>query len=709
MNSFEFDLGCELRSSGSIACFDGTHNVLATVTSSGKAVLYSPQQFTSTGLAEKRFLSFQNEVSSFCTGRLPGTNTDVIFVGSSTGVCAFDPELNTYIFSKEVPNGVTALISGAPTSFPDTAIITGGACSLQGFDATGEETFWTVSSDDVTCITLVKTSQSGSLEVLAGSADGYIRLYAGVDVLFEVQESSPVTFLSFLGLSSDNQVSFVYALENGMIGVYNGVSRVWRIKGKHVAKSIICFDFDLDGEIDVVIGWEHGKIEVRKAISGSLVTKESLSQPLVGLVYGDLRQSGVPQLLALGLLGSVKGFSFDTPGVQGGSEGGDIEAKYRDLLTKKQELIKNLTTLEKSILIAKKQGTESIPKNLSLNFELEIDNNCLNLSISNDLVFIHGVVLTSDQAFSNDNNIYFEAPSVPATSIKIPISPPKSTHFELSIELLLSLSPSSANHCVIKQSILFPIFSYLVPLSTEELKSINFDRDHYVALPCVDQIDSIFNFLKQNCGPYLDRSNLNHFEIFKPNNGIFCALKNISDSQNLIIFEHVSTENTLYIRSKSMEVAGLLIQSIGSALQWSDLHTTCHFNSDFSLLSRHVSIIQEASLHRSRMASDSAEGTNNVKMLLVQAEDARIHHQYGPSRIAYNELTSLNRQLLSEYQNRINNHEILTDALRFINGIIQKSASLRLGKYRQVLIESCRKAIRSNNAVSLPKIISGDL
>jgi hypothetical protein len=47
--------------------------------------------------------------------------------------------------------------------------VIGGNCSIQGFDAAGEERFWTVTGDNVTSLTFADVTDSGRQDLLVGS------------------------------------------------------------------------------------------------------------------------------------------------------------------------------------------------------------------------------------------------------------------------------------------------------------------------------------------------------------------------------------------------------------------------------------------------------------------------------------------------------------------------------------------------------------
>ena len=55
--------------------------------------------------------------------------------------------------------------------------IVGGNCSIQGFDHTGEELFWTVTGDNVSALTFCDVDEDGQNELLVGSEDYEIRVF----------------------------------------------------------------------------------------------------------------------------------------------------------------------------------------------------------------------------------------------------------------------------------------------------------------------------------------------------------------------------------------------------------------------------------------------------------------------------------------------------------------------------------------------------
>ena len=100
-----------------------------------------------------------------------------------------------------------------------------------------------------------------------------------------------------------------------------------------------------------------------------------------------------------------------------------------------------------------------------------------------------------------------------------------------------------------------------------------------------------------------------------------------------------------------------------------------------------------------------ADNSQRIKALVVRAEDSRIMNEMDSMRKAYTNLFSLNTQLLNEHSLRTKIQENLLEALRSVNLMIQRAASLRVGNAKMDVIAECRKAIKNNNFSSLQRII----
>ena len=69
------------------------------------------------------------------------------------------------------------------------------------------------------------------------------------------------------------------------------------------------------------------------------------------------------------------------------------------------------------------------------------------------------------------------------------------------------------------------------------------------------------------------------------------------------------------------------------------------------------------------------------------------------------QLYDINRDLVSQYKIRCNNHKELMDTLKEVNQVIQKAARLRIGKSKSTVVSECRNSIKTNNINQLVKVI----
>lgn len=185
-----------------------------------------------------------------------GYGSDLLFVGTQSNLLAYDVERNADAFFVEVQDGVNAVVVGRFAGSQQPIAITGGTCSLLGFDSKGAESFWTVVPDTVSAMTLYDLDNNNYVTpyLLVGSDDFEIRVYRGDEMIAEVTEADRVVVLHAISGSK-----FAYGLANGTVGVYaNPQTRLWRVKTKHMPTSLLAYDIDLDGVAEIFSGWNNG-------------------------------------------------------------------------------------------------------------------------------------------------------------------------------------------------------------------------------------------------------------------------------------------------------------------------------------------------------------------------------------------------------------------------------------------------------------------
>jgi len=154
-----------------------------------------------------------------------------------------------------------------------------------------------------------------------------------------------------------------------------------------------------------------------------------------------------------------------------------------------------------------------------------------------------------------------------------------------------------------------------------------------------------------------------------------------------------------------MELASELVQDLCKSLKIKELESVAEFPDEMDEFKEVLRKVSDFNSIRLKLMADMADSSNRVKGLVIQAEDARILGDMPLMRRIYADLYTLNRQLVSEYVKRANNHQALLNSLKEVNHMIQKASNLRMGTAKSRVVTECRNAIKVNNIKSLFQII----
>jgi Bardet-Biedl syndrome 2 protein len=235
--------------------------------------------------ASVAMLNINRELTALAVGRLgAAASHDALLVGTATSLQAYDVHANADLFYKEVPDGVRTVVAGAlphrplnllngfpgngsrdaaspreASPAPQCLALVGGNCSITGFDATGQEAFWTVCGDNVGAMALLASGKGSSgkgssssssglpwADLAVGCDDFALRFFKGEELFAEAFEADRFVALAQLNTGRKSggsgskkaaaaaaAVRVAYGLANGTVGVYEGGRRVWRVKSKH--------------------------------------------------------------------------------------------------------------------------------------------------------------------------------------------------------------------------------------------------------------------------------------------------------------------------------------------------------------------------------------------------------------------------------------------------------------------------------------------
>ena len=283
-------------------------------------------------------------------------------------------------------------------------------------------------------------------------------------------------------------------------------------------------------------------------------------------------------------------------------------------------------------------------------------------------------------------------PKEPASSVSIPLNPLRDVPIDLHIKAFVGYKSSSHFHVfeLTRQLPRFSMFS-LVPAGTSSEYP---QPSGWVSLQSKERVQRIVMWINQN---FLLTEEI---EARTSLDLAFLALRD----NNLLVLE-MDGSGSITIKTDNMDLAGDIIQSLGTYLGMEDLATTCNFPSEISSLENMLSRAEELQSVRQRLSADMADHSGVIRSLVVRSEDSRIMADMKSLRKWSGQLYDINRDLVSQYKIRCNNHKELMDTLKDVNQIIQKAARMRLGKSKSMVVSECRSSIKTNNINQLVKVI----
>ncbi|XP_030368635.1 Bardet-Biedl syndrome 2 protein isoform X6 [Strigops habroptila] len=542
---------------------------------------------------------------------------------------------------------------------------------------------------------LAAATQAGKL--LVGSEDFDIRVFKEDEIVAEMSETETVTVLSPMCGSR-----FGYALSNGTVGVYEKTARYWRIKSKNQAISIHAFDLNSDGVSELITGWSNGKIDARNDRTGEVIFKDNFASSIAGVVEGDYRMDGSNQLICCSVDGEIRGY---LPGEEMKGNLMDTSAEQdliRELSQKKQNLLLELRNYEESAkaeLNTKKIDGQRgvIPANTQLQTALLVNLGSdsrsahveLCISTTNDTV-IRAVLIFAEGIFEGESHVVHPGPQNLSGCIRVPLTPAKDVPVDLHIKAFVGYRNSTQYHVfeLTRQLPRFSMYALSSPDSAAEPLS-------YVNCTMNERPQRIVMWLNQS---FLLPADVEFQSV--PFQVCFTSLRNAGQ-----LCIKIKPGGEISINTDDIDLAGDIIQSMASFLAIEDLQVEADFPAYFEELRKVLVKVDEHHAVNQRLTADMAEHSRLICSLLLQAEDARCQGDMKNMKTQYIELYDLNRDLISQYKIRCNNHTELLNNLKAVNQAIQRAGQLRVGKPKTQVISACRDAIRSNNFHTLFRIM----
>lgn len=707
-----------------VGSYDGKHPCLTGATNGGKVFLHTPYHrgtsfggaggmrqhvnvSTSSSDSDITLLSFGQHITALAAGKLDqslDTAADMLFIGSQTNLLAYDVENNSELFYKDLPDGANTILIGQLSADEERLALVGGNCAIQGLDHEGHDKYWTVTGDNVCSMALVDFNQDGHNELLVGSEDYEIRVFKHDELLAEIPESDVV-----ISLCSVGQEKFAYSLINGEVGVYGaGGKRLWRTKSKSQPMCLHTFDMNSDGVPELVTGWSNGKIDIRSLQTGNIIFKDVFSSHIAGIVQADYRMDGQEELICCSVDGEVRGYlppPAGGPNRQESEEGGQVELE--ELHKRKKELLLALKNYEVNELVAGGGHVEvpvgSIPAGTLIKThysatmpstpegqEKSMAHVELTVETNNGTV-LRAVVVFAECLFEGESHVVHPPLNKLTSSITLPLFPEKDTPIELSIKAYVG-HPSSAQFHVFEASRPLPRFSLYLPCAPDAQPapqgSVTFNLN--------ERIDRVMSWVRDN---FLYTPEDNKPKVLQ------VAYMSLRTSTPLIMKVDPTDNGKTVIQTDDMDLAGDLVQSLVGFFSIEDLNTVADFPNQMEDLRNVLAQVGELEKVRQQLTAEMADNSGVIGNLVVRAEDARMMNHIGNMKKAYAQLYNLNKDLMTGYKIRSNNHMQLLECLKIVNQAIQKAGRLRAGKQKSSVVAACRVALKSGDVETLIKVI----
>ncbi|GFR70159.1 Bardet-Biedl syndrome 2 protein homolog [Elysia marginata] len=758
-----------------IGHYDGLHPALTCGTAAGKVLVHSPHTRAQQSLDEPAsasgsdisLLNINQQINMLAAGRLDTVSDgDFLVVGTPTNVLAYDINNNRDLFYNDCPDGANALTIGKLGAIESPLAIVGGNCSIQGYNKDGEDSFWTVTGDNVQSLCLLDFTNNGQNELIVGSEDFDIRVFQEDEIIAEMTETEIITSVCPIADSK-----FGYALANGTVGVYDRSTRYWRIKSKNQAVSIHAYDLNGDGVPELITGWTNGKVDARSDTTGEVIFKDNFSQavavrgynPATGgpgstLMDSNVEQDTIRELsqrkqnlmlelrnyaenskIALASGGAAMAAAINAgdglgghagrPGIGpghpsggnfpgmgqlqqgagsspfditggGGGDGMGVPGLQmtggHSMMSGGQSDVKSYSLSGSDIGEIGKGTVGMIPANTQLQTTLSVNTGDqtkpphveLLISTTNDTI-IRAVLIFAEGIFEGESHVVHPSGQALSSNLKVPIIPPKDLPVDLHIKALIGQRNSSQFH-VFELTRQLPRFSMYNLVDNDTTPD---PRSH---------VSFVLNERPQRMLMWINQNFLLH-EDLNCEGDLYFTFVSLRGAGPLKL--RMSHQGQVAIHTDDMDIAGDVIQSLAQFLNIDDLQTTADFPVETETLRQILIKVDEFHRVRSKLTAEMADHSNLIRSMVVRAEDARIMGDMRSMRKGYMELYDLNRDLISGYNIRCQNHQELVACLKQVNQIIQKAGRVRVGKFKSQVISSCRAAIKSNNTASLFKII----
>lgn len=708
---YKFNLGNQIQNKCiDIGKYDGKTTSITYATIGGKIIIYSTSSQPSASVSQSKsqsqstdiILSLNKEITCICYGKGEvKSNKSYLFIGSPSSLMCYDIIENRTVYNNEVENGVYCLLSGIFSTFTSPLVIVGGNCSLQGFDITGEEQFWTVTGGNTSSLAFNDVDDDSFNEVIVGTDDYMIRYIKKEQNINELAEVNKVSMLFSI---SNNK--FIYSLDNGVVGVYYREKRQWFYKGNTSVTSILSCDINKDNKNEIVVGWSNGRVTIHIEDNGDILEELSFGVFISRIFYENI-SDGIGsntynnnQLIICLSNGDVLGYDLEedeTIPIQSQNQNQSEEmVKYQRMLNEKKIL---LSQIEKCMIEStnrKKINSNKTENTLTDDVEVQIDlqsNNkdkCADLliKVSKKQLKIKQVIILSEQLYPGGS--YVQNGVEDSNEMIVKITNKKDMKINLHIKVLVGISLYSPDFQVFEFSKIIPKYCFYIILRdiendyNEELSqgvvfNMNLRRERFIIW-----IEEQFN---------IHRDELQNYIIGDSYDVRFMSLR----TDKVLQLFMKEKENEIRILTDEIELAGNIFQDLNACFKIEHMDSYIAYPEQVGIFEELIESIKNLDSKRNGFNINISDIIGNIKELYVRAEDSRLLDNINDYIGYFNRINLKNQEILSEYHLRTDIYDRLIRDLKGLNEMIQLFANLKYGSYRNKFITFCRQCLKDKN------------
>ncbi|CAL8078999.1 unnamed protein product [Calicophoron daubneyi] len=617
-------------------------------------MIQKPDELSGLGALSKSssFQTYQAATSLCCinSGAFDcQSDRDLLFLGHKTGLVAYDPYNNVDVYYKDLPDGANAVLIYSVSSVKEqNMLLAGGNCSIIGLNDGGCEVFWTVTGDSVCSLCSINSAGDKSKDFVVGSEDYDIRIFHGDAIRYEITESD----------SKNKPICFA------------------------------SYDINQDNCPELICGWSNGKVEARTRSTGGVVFKTQLDSSVAGLAVGDYG-GFVNILIACSVEGEIRGYA-----PLGEAEQMDtvsLEEMIRQLNVKKRSLLLELKGKEDSKRVATMTPTDirqadltTIPADTTLQVKLEVNPEGRSVDLSGGTsngIPLRCVIIFAEGIFPGESHVIYPAKSrTYSSSYCMQLRPPRDSTVDLFIKgyaIPKGKNPSQKSYHVLTSNVLLPQFA-------------------------------MYGLISDNAETQWPE------QYVKPKSGVLFSVSERPQRLASWLNTHFLLPHELCVHKQSaISVAFKTLRPPPKDATEGHVNKVSSRAGDEPEASTGLVIISmtkkgEANAHqvtRQQILADIADKTEQIKSLILRAENTRLTGMWSLAKQAYTELYYANRELLLCYKSRTCEYETLTTCQRGINQIIEQASSLRAGRYKTQTVSLCRESLKTGNIGALGRII----